>query len=431
VYFHTGHDRQGQVARIAGDASGRVLLRLNPRQMADSGALGPYRASDPAAFPKLETLAKDVTDFMLAHQQRYRWFGIFDYGDWQGIYRYRDKKNATDNIRWMNDWDRWGWNNDEGLTSLWLLWQYLRTGDARYYDAGCAMVAHVRDVDVLHTQAYPWGPAGGPYEYRDLRGFGHRHNVNHWGDGYIGPRVASPIAWRLQYYLTGDGRTRDCIDEVYQANVAENKVWTFCDSMPTALYALYAKYEMTGDPKYRAKIEAFLDKYCDYAIATGQFPIDTPWDFRSDAPTGPFKGKSAESSFWHSFGMANFLVEWQALTDHPKLRHALARQAESTLRDNGWESTYCHFQILSAGHRFTGNKAYLDRMATLLRRSLGDTALVPQDRTKWFGPDAFVRPRTVSMIGFLMSGLPYAEGAVAGETVLWPGTAATQPAGNQ
>lgn len=431
VYFHTGREEQAQVAEVAGNLWRRVLLKLDPKQTADSGVLGPYRWSDPVAFPKMEKLAGDVTDFLLAHQEHFRWFGIFDYGDWQGVYRFRDSRNPADNLRWMNDWGRWGWNNDEGLASLWLLWQYLRTGEARYFDAGCAMVAHVRDIDVIHTKAYPSGPARGPYEYRDMRGFGHRHNVEHWGDGYIGPRVANPIAWRLEYYLTGDGRTKDCIDEVYQANVTEDKVWTYCDSVPTALYALYAKYEMTGQEEYRKKIEAFLDKYCDHAIASGCFPVETPWDFATGQAKGPFKGSSIGSFFWHSYGMANFLIEWQALTGSDKVRRALVRQAEATLRDNSRESSYSHFQILSAGYRLTGDRVYLQRMGELLRQSTGDAPLVPADRTRWFGAEAYMRPKTVGMIGFLMSGLPYAEGAVSDEGVLWSGVAATQPAGGR
>ncbi len=418
-YFHEGRDEIARVAEVADNLSGIRLLKADPALVASSGVLGPFRESQPQRFPKLEGLARDVTEFMLTHQRYYRWFGIFDYGDFQSVYRY-SAGNGVDNCRWMNDWGRWGWVNDEGLITYWLLWQYLRTGDADAFKAGSAMAAHVRDVDVKHTRAYPLGSDPDHYEYVDLRGFGHRHNVNHWGDAYIGPRVANPIAWRLHYYLTGDGRTRDAIDEVYQANVARGGVWGGSDSMPTALYALYAKYEMTGDMRYRAKIEAFLDAYCDYAIKHRQFPNDTPWDFVGDKPAGPFKGDSAGSFFWHSFGMANFLVEWYALTDDAKLREALTWQAYATLAQKGWSSAYCHFQMLSTGYRLTGDSAFRKRMAELLAPLVSDERPVPADRDDWLGPNAYVRPKTVSMIGFFMSGLPYVEGAVPNEKALWP-----------
>ena len=429
VYFHAGRDDQALVEQVARQAPQRHLLKLDPQEVARAGVFGSYRWSDPQAFPRLEQLAGDVTDFMLAHQAHYRWFGIFDFGDFQSIFRVRDSRNATDNLRWMNDWGRWGWVNDEGLIAYWLLWQYVRTGRPEYFDAGVAMVAHVRDVDVKHTKAYPWGPAGGPFEYRDIRGFGHRHNVHHWGDGYIGPRVANPIAWRLYYYLTGDGRTRDCLDELYQANVVENKVWPGSDSMPTALYALYARYEMTGDVQYRKKIEAFVRAYCDYANQVGYLPDQTPWDFLADRPAGEFRGKSPDSFFWHSFGMSNFLVEWFDLTTDADLREALIRQARATLANDAWDSDYCHFQILSVGYRLTNDKVFLTRMADLLGRHVNGTPLVPADRSKWFGPETFVKPKTISMIGFLMSGLPYVEYAVGDEQALWPAQVPqTQPA---
>jgi hypothetical protein len=291
----------------------------------------------------------------------------------------------------------------------------------------------VRDVDVKHTKAYPWGPDPQHYEYRDVRGAGHRHNVNHWGDAYIGPRVANPAAWRLHYYLTGDGRTKDCIDENYHANVMENRTWSGCDSIPTALYALYAKYEMTGDEHFRRKIEAFLAAYCDYAIEHGHFPEVTPWDFAKDAPAGEFTGNGAKSFLWHSFGMSNFLIEWEALTGDPKVREALVKQAHATLAVQTWEKAYCHFQVLAAGYRLSGDPALLKRMAKLMQPHVTDAPLVPPDRKDWIGPDAYVRPKTVSIIGFLMSGLPYVQGAIKDEASLWPSEAtqsqlsATQP----
>jgi hypothetical protein len=297
------------------------------------------------------------------------------------------------------------------------------------------MTAHVRDIDVKHTKAYPWGPDPEHYEYRDVRGAGHRHNINHWGDAYIGARVANPVAWRLHYYLTGDGRSKDCLEENYQANVAENKVWSGCDSMPTALYALYAKYEMTGEEQYRRKIEAFVAAYCDFAIQNGYFPEVTPWDFTKDKPSGEFAGNGAKSFFWHSFGMPNFLIEWHALTGDAKVREALVKQARATLGVDGWQDAYCHFQVLAAGYRLTGDPVFLQRIGDLMKPHVTDAPLVPPNRKDWIGPASFVQPKTISMIGFVMSGLPYVAGAVADEKMLWTneaaqGRPAAQPGGS-
>jgi len=419
VYFHAGRDEEARTNQIAASLNGLRLLTAEPKYIAETGVLGPYRPADPQAFAKIEEFATNVTDFMLAHQQRYRWFGLFDYGDFQSVYRYRSELNPTDNLRWMNDWGRWGWVNDEGLITYWLMWQFLRTGRPEYFKAAAAMTAHVRDIDVKHTQAYPWGPAG-QYEYRDVRGFGHRHNVHHWGDAYLGPRVANPLAWRLHYYMTGDGRTRDAIDEVYQANVLESKVWAGCDSMPTALYALYAKYEMTGGVEYKRKIEAFLAEYCDFARQHGYFPSNSAWDFAADQPKEAFSGNGAESFFWHSFGMGNFLIEWYSLTGDEKLKEALVKHAYATLTVTGWSKDFCHFQMLAIGWALTGDEVFGRRIAELLAQHVDDTPIVPRQRAEWFGPEAYVGCKTISMIGFVMSGLPYVTGAVPDEKSLWP-----------
>ena len=42
----------------------------------------------------------------------------------------------------------------------------------------------------------------------------------------------------------------------------------------------------------------------------------------------------------------------------------------------------------------------------------------PADRNGWFGPGAWVRPKTISMMGFMANGLLIVMGAFEGERVL-------------
>jgi len=419
VYFHQGDQAAARCAELAAALNGHAIMTAEPAWLAHSGVVGPIRELDAQRFSKSEALLTDMTDFMLAHQRRYKWYGLFDYGDFQQIYRYRDLPNTTDNMRWMNDWGRWAWVNDEALISYWLMMQFLRTGRADYWRAAEAMIRHVRDVDVKHTQSYPVGRAeSAEYEYRDIRGFGHRHNVHHWGDAYIGPRVANPVAWRLYYYMTGDGRTRDVIDEVYQANVVENRVWSGSDSMATALYALYGKWEVTGQDEYRRMIEQFLDAYVSDALDRGQFATNSEWNFLAGRAGREFRGTGSDDFFWHSFGMANFLVEWQALTADERLAQAIVKHARAALSHDGWSSNYCHFQILSAAYRLTEDDIFRARIAELLARHHGADRPVPANRNHWFGPKARLVPKTASMLGFMASGLPYVFGALQDERQL-------------
>jgi hypothetical protein len=83
--------------------------------------------------------------------------------------------------------------------------------------------------------------------------------------------------------------------------------------------------------------------------------------------------------------------------------------------------------MLATGYRLTGDGAFRDRIAERLEPHVTDAPLVPPDRQDWFGPRSYLRPKTVSMVGFLMSGLPYVQGAVPNEQTLWPDGLPDQP----
>ncbi len=408
--------------------SGKTVLFVDPEWYVSTNVVGEFAVADTGKFPVLDKLIADSTNFMLVHRNTYRWFGFFDYGDFQSIYRYfapvenevhlaKNYPNLTDNLRWMNDWGRWGWVNDEGLITFWLFIQFFRTGDYAVFEAANACACHVRDVDTAHTKEYYNIPDGC---MEDVRGKGKRHNVQHWGDGYFGTRVSIPIAQRLQYYMTGDGRTRDVMDEVYECSVNRMEPDWVSDSIATSLYSIFARWEMTGEEKYGKMLDSYIKACLEYQQKNnGVFPYNATFDFEKGKVIS-FKGNH-HSMFWHAFGMTNFLLEYYFLTKDPDLAKGLIRLAETTLefdktaRAERWFRYYLYNQIYAAGYMLTKREDFKEQILKNIKLNLGDRRFVPKNPEHWIGEKAKVGPKTISMIGFAMAGLPYAMAAIGDE----------------
>ncbi|KPJ57742.1 MAG: hypothetical protein AMS15_09710 [Planctomycetes bacterium DG_23] len=318
----------------------------------------------------------------------------------------------------MNDWGRWGWVNDEGLITFWLAMQFFRTGREDYLEAFAAMARHVRDVDTVHTQSTPRSEiiAAEPYtefrytEYVNRRGTGHRHNVQHWGDGYVGTRVSISIAQRLYYYLTGDGRTRDVIDEVYESNVGPEHGKAI-DSTSSILYSLLTKWELSGDEKYKDMFAAFLEVCYEYQEKSGgYFPSEFFFDYLNRKPLGEFDGK-AEGTFYHYFGFLHALLDYYELTGDERLKEAFIRLAELSTEERSYGRRR-QFLLRSIGYRLSGDEKYRQLILQNLQ-GIMDRPLVPREREDWIGPTATAR--AVSSMGFAIGGIPYAMEAIGSE----------------
>lgn len=121
------------------------------------------------------------------------WYGFFDYGDVMHTY---------DKVRhcWRYDMGGYAWQNTELVPTLWLWYSFLRTGREDIFTLAEAMSRHCSEVDVYHLG--------------DYKGIGSRHNVIHWGCSCKEARIAMAGHHRMYYYLTGDYRMGDILDEV-------------------------------------------------------------------------------------------------------------------------------------------------------------------------------------------------------------------------
>lgn len=140
----------------------------------------------------LEQQLKQAFEFYQQQQAQRNWYGLFNYGDFRHSY---DAVRHT----WQYDMGGYAWDNTELLPTYWLWLYFLRTGRGDVFDMAEALTQHTQDVDVYH-----FGP---------LRGLGSRHNVEHWGDSCKEARIAMAGHHRAYYYLTGNLRTGDVLDD--------------------------------------------------------------------------------------------------------------------------------------------------------------------------------------------------------------------------
>ena len=204
-----------------------------------------------------------------------KWYGLFDYGD--VMHSYDPLRHA-----WKYDVGGYAWDNTELVPTYWLWLYFLRTGKEEVFSMAEAMSRHTSEVDIYH--------------FRPYQGLGSRHNVRHWGCSCKEPRVAMAGHHRFLYYLTGDERLGEVMDEGRDADrsAAENIHMTAQlpdgSRHPAARsgpdWSSYVsnwltRYERTMDERYRRKIETGIED-----LSNTPFGLISGPDFHYDPDSG-------------------------------------------------------------------------------------------------------------------------------------------------
>ena len=170
-------------------------------------------------------------DFYKKEVDQRDWYGLFNYGDFMHTY---DKDRHT----WRYDMGGYAWQNTELVPTLWLWYAFLRSGREDIFTVAEAMSRHCSEVDTYHLGKY--------------KGIGSRHNVSHWGCSCKEPRIAMAGHHRLYYYLTGDHRMGEILDEVKDGDFAT------LETDPLGLF--YEKEKMVY--KTHARVGPDWSTYC-------------------------------------------------------------------------------------------------------------------------------------------------------------------------
>lgn len=211
-----------------------------------------------------EELGKAI-DFYKREVENRDWYGLFDYGDIMHSY---DQVRHT----WKYDVGGFAWQNTELVDTYWLWLYFLRTGREDVFTLAEAMSRHCSEVDTYH-----FGP---------LQGLGSRHNVRHWGCSCKEPRIGMAGHHRFLYYLTGDDRLGDVMEDVKDADLLkakdcnggaglseERKLPEVRSGPDWSSYVSnwMTHYERTLEKKYRDRIETGIRDIAaaPYGLASG------------------------------------------------------------------------------------------------------------------------------------------------------------------
>jgi hypothetical protein len=329
----------------------------------------PVDRSTPARAQIEDRLAQAM-DSYLAQQERWRWYGFWDYGD--VMHTYDAQRHA-----WHYDQGGRAWDNTELGADIWPWYNFLRSGRAGWFRFAEAMTRHVSEVDVYHLG--PWTAQGS------------RHNVVHWGCPCKEPRASQAGAKRFYHYLTGDERCRDLLDEVAEqadqfkaTNVPLEKHMARVGPTWAAWSANWmCAWERTGETRWRDKIVKGLEGILaapyklmqgdpfDYDPATGEMRYSQEWPF----PTNRLVLTMGGAEAW---------MEMAELLDHDGFRAALAefgaayavRPRDAAAVPAGqWQRTgliWGYARLLAWAGRALGEVPYARRAWEILLRGAED-----------------------------------------------------------
>ena len=218
-----------------------------PAYYQENGAFGcwslPWRETETGAW--IERQIEQACDFYRKEIEARSWYGLFNYGDVMHTYE-------AARHQWRYDVGGYAWDNTELAPTYWLWLQFLRTGKEAVFRMAEALSRHAADVDMYH--------------FGSMKGLGSRHNVRHWGCPCKEPRVSMAGHHRPLYYLTGNRRIGDCMEDSLAAAESLGAMPWYTRSGKgitlrsgpdwAALVSNWmTAWERTGDPAWKRKIE--------------------------------------------------------------------------------------------------------------------------------------------------------------------------------
>ena len=301
-----------------------ALLVCEPKHYYQTKAFGVWSLPDrstPAASWLEDRLEAYVRIYRQEIEQR-RWYGFWDYGDVMHSY---DPVRHT----WRYDIGGCAWQNTELVPNMWLWYMFLRTGREDIFRMAEAMTRHTSEVDLYHIGEYA--------------GLGSRHNVVHWGCSAKEARIGMAGLHRFYYYLTGDERIGDIMDEAKDAdystlNIDPMRIYFPKDEFPTHTrigpdWAAFTsnwmtRWERFEDTAYRDKILEGITclKQMPYRLLTGP-------TFGYDPKTGKLYHMGKE------IGNDNYIRHLVICMGAPQVWFELA----PLLRDEQWEEMMAEF----------------------------------------------------------------------------------------
>ncbi len=255
----------------------------------------------------IEKQLSTIVNFYQNEVENRNWYGLFDYGDFMHTY---------DPIRhcWKYDTGGFAWQNTELVPTYWLWLQFMRTGDEKIFTLAEKMSRHCSEVDFYH--------------FGEMKGIGSRHNVRHWGCACKEPRISMAGHHRFYYYLTGDQRIGDTMEDAKDADQSMVNLKHYHSKNPDG--SVSPEWKLRSGPDWTSLLsdwmtqyERTLDRYYLNKIKQGISDLEkTPFglasgpEYEYDTQTGAltYLGENEETGMHLQVCMGGSEV-WMELAD--------------------------------------------------------------------------------------------------------------------
>ncbi|HWL52211.1 MAG TPA: hypothetical protein VNQ90_07240 [Chthoniobacteraceae bacterium] len=354
--------------------------------------------------PRAAAALKRYAQFWLYHRELYQWYGFWTYGDFRHFFgggygwvlppellkeqlalggepaaippsrRVPDYVPGND---WAFDNGRWGWSNTEGLPGTYFQNEYLRRGNRVVFFMAEALARMARDV--VTRQSGRW------------LGLGTRHGVQHWSDGNHEERQTVVLEYRLHYFLTGEPRSLDVLNKLYDHRYSRTRV-RYDAAHSGRLPGLLFHWEVTNSPQEAEQLASYIG-----VLASPQEGIyeEPAVSFPGGKLSGERSSLNKGSMFFNSFGAMHALLEYERITRDPQLAAALISSAKAYVADGrytGRKFPLVLGGVLGYAARYAPDKALYQnflRDAVLERRGWQYIYQpVTQNVAHWSGPTA-------------------------------------------
>ena len=130
-----------------------------------------------------------------------------------------------------------------------------------------AMSRHCSETDIYH-----FGP---------MKGIGSRHNVRHWGCSCKEPRISMAGHHRPMFYLTGDRRLGDVLDEVVSAAESLDNLYFYHDDKGE-----FSRPNARTGPDWSSFVSDWMTDYERHLNETSRSKIERGIDDNDITPMG-------------------------------------------------------------------------------------------------------------------------------------------------
>ncbi len=357
-YFHKGDFDEAAAKDIVSGLDSDMLVMAAPEWIAETKVLGRIHSYDKRLGPG-EDFLSSIFDWGAKQVENFHWYGMIDFGDTLSWYRRDAYDRSYDDWGWHPE-GRWGWFNCEAVgTHSGALVQFLRTGDYKYLRFGANLARHIMDVDTCHYNTVANDrrlKRRIPDDYSQV-GSMHRHNGNHWGGRNEEASHTNVYGLLLYYYITGDERARDVIDEVGQFFLDERiTYYKHPDIAPqrtlaNVLWGDILLYEFTGDEQYKKAADKWAQVFYKDQKGNGAWPENY------NPARKRWEGKP-HMMFIREYTLPA-LIAYHQLTGNKAIRECIIKATDFVISKERYAA---YFDASSYCYHLTGDRKYLENI---------------------------------------------------------------------